>query len=89
MENCNTILAAPIRSAGILSLLFKNQIPTTSAITIIAAAINKWILTAVTKVFLNCSLSPTPKAKVRNRLVATDIAPVKTENMVTKPPTTL
>ena len=85
----NTQLAATILSVGIFILVFKNQIPTASAMMIINTDIPNCIFTPVENIVLSLSMLPLPNSNVIKRLIDDERDPLSTENMVTIPPTTL
>ena len=87
IEHCNTQFAAPIRPSGMFILVFRNQIPATSAIKRMTRARPSWMAMAVENTAPRRSSEDFPNSKVRNRLMAPAMAPVRMENMATTPPT--
>ena len=89
IEQCITQLAASNLSSGILSLLFKNHIPTSSIIIIMKIAITVCIMTELEKTLDNLSKFFSPREKVINLLTDAENEAVIIENIETTPPTTL
>ena len=87
IEAWNTTPAAPILSAGIVILLFKNQIPTVSEAMTMTKANAICISNDVPNTVFSLSLLPVPSSNVRNRLTDDVSAEEISENIDTNPPT--
>ena len=78
-----------MRSAGMLSCVFRNHSPSVSASRSTAPAMAKCTLIDIEKTLPTCAMFPRPSSKLRKRCVAEDIAALRNENSTTTPPTTL
>ena len=88
-ESWYTRLAAPIRSAGILTRVFRNHSPIVSPINNTTHDSANITLSDVENTRLSFSVSPFPSSKVKNREMELVRAPDIIANMATNPPTTL
>ena len=87
MEIWKTVSAAWKRSGGTTNLWWIHHRPPVSAATAMIRPMSRWANRVVEKVCLNSVGSPLPSAKVMNREVEVDKAPLRKDRKPTMPPT--